>query len=79
MSSRPAPSSSPRGSSPGSSSETLPRVKRTTRRALTSSTSVNETGDVLSGSVSTKLVSTPKSRSPLRISAANSSSDRRPK
>ena len=53
-----------RGSSPGSSGVMLPRVNRTSRRPVRSSTSMNDVGETLPGSISTGDTSTPKSFSP---------------
>ena len=74
-----APSSSGRGSSPGSSAVVLPRVKRTSRRPVRSSTRMNDVGETLPGSISTDDTSTPNAFRPRMIIDPNSSSDRRPK
>ena len=57
----------------------LPRVKRTSRRPVRSSTSTNDVGETLPGSISTDDMSTPNAFRPRRIIEPNSSSDRRPK
>ena len=63
----------------GSSAVVLPRVKRTSRRPVRSSTRMNDVGETLPGSISTDDTSTPNAFRPRMIISPNSSSDRRPK